>query len=166
MNPREEKKEAAGVLTKDDITNVIPPKERLQKGSVAIIECVERIPCDPCKEACPLGAISKKSLIEPPRIDWNRCNGCGACLSVCPGLAIFLIDLSLPGGKGLVTMPYELLPVPKVEEEVYALDRRGKPLSKGQIVKTRMSKDKTTVVTVAVDEKIALDVRNIGRTAK
>ena len=36
----------------------IPDRERIEKGPVAFIECVQDIPCNPCEEACPFGAIT------------------------------------------------------------------------------------------------------------
>ena len=35
-----------------------PPEERMAKGRVAVIECVQEIPCNPCENACRLGAIT------------------------------------------------------------------------------------------------------------
>lgn len=35
----------------------IPSQERMKKGPVAVIECVQEIPCNPCENACPFGAI-------------------------------------------------------------------------------------------------------------
>lgn len=44
--------------------------------------------CNACVQACPYKAISVDSGLDPftpqPRVDWDRCNGCGACESVCP----------------------------------------------------------------------------------
>ena len=37
---------STGIITKEDIA--IPSEERLKKGPVVIIECVENIPCNPC----------------------------------------------------------------------------------------------------------------------
>jgi len=153
--------EATGVLTEEELGNIIPPIERLKKGPVVMIECVESIPCDPCKEACPFGAILKNSLITPPIIDWDKCTGCGICVGACPGLAIFVIDMSQPRDKGLITIPYELLPVPKIGERVVVLDRKGETLGTGQIHKTKIFEDHTAIVTIAVNKKIALNVRNI-----
>ena len=34
-----------------------PPAEVLTQKAVAIIECIEEIPCNPCETACPAGAI-------------------------------------------------------------------------------------------------------------
>ena len=47
-----------GVLRQMQIDGVVPPPERLERGPVIIIECVENIPCNPCVDACPKGVIT------------------------------------------------------------------------------------------------------------
>ena len=135
----------------------LPNDEQLKKG-VAIIECVQKIPCDPCVVICPVGAISMKDINDIPKIDFNKCTGCKRCVGICPGLAIFVIKIK--DDKAFVTIPYEFLPVPKKGEIITALDREGKPKGKAKIVKVNTSK-KTTVVTIEIDKDLAMDVRNI-----
>jgi len=152
-----------GYLTYDVLKEKIglPSKERLAKGPVAIIECTEDIPCDPCVEACKLGAISKESLITPPTIDYEKCTGCTLCMDVCPGLAIFVINVNYKEEKALVSIPYEMLPVPKRGEKVDTLDRSGKKIGEGEIIKVRRGKRETFVVSVAVDKNLATEARSI-----
>jgi len=64
--------EETGVLTEDEIRKILPPRERLERGPVAIIECVQPIPCNPCVEACKSGAITKKSLAGGVHRDMPR----------------------------------------------------------------------------------------------
>jgi len=155
--------EATGVLTLEDLKDRLPSKERLEKGPVAIIECIQKIPCDPCAHVCRFGAIKKPSLVEPPEVDYDKCAGCGECVAVCPGLAIFVVNLKYREEEALVTIPYELLPIPEKGEIFEALDREGKPVGKARVVSVRRMKDKTTVVTIAVKKDLAMVVRNIGR---
>ena len=54
--------EKTGVPTKENIESVTPSKERLSKGPVALIECFQEIPCNPCYTSCKKGAI--KELID------------------------------------------------------------------------------------------------------
>ena len=51
----------------------IPSEERMKLGPVACIECLQQIPCNPCEEACPRGAITvgKKSQVF---LHWTRKN--------------------------------------------------------------------------------------------
>ena len=70
----------------------MPDEERMNSGAVAIIECPEHIPCNPCQEACSRGAIQLfEKITDLPVIDFERCNGCGNCIAVCPGLAIYVL---------------------------------------------------------------------------
>jgi Fe-S-cluster-containing hydrogenase component 2 len=147
--------EKTGILSVYDLT--LPSDEHLNKG-VAIIECVQEIPCDPCVGICPVNAISMKNINTVPKIDYEKCTGCKRCVGICPGLAIFVIKLK--GDKALITLPYEFLPIPKIGETVTALDREGKPRGKVKVVKVNKS-NKTTVVTIEVDKDIIMEVRNI-----
>ena len=147
--------EVSGVMSRDRIK--MPSEKHLKRG-VAIIECVQEIPCNPCVNACPFGAISMENLNDLPKIDYDKCVGCGRCVSVCPGLAIFLVKIE--GKNGFVTLPYEMLPIPKVGEVVKVLDREGKVVGKGEIVKVRVE-NKTGIITVKVDRNLIMEVRNI-----
>ena len=152
-----------GYLTYDVLKKTIglPSGERLAKGPVAIIECIEDIPCDPCVEACKLGAISKASLTTPPDIDYEKCTGCALCVDVCPGLAIFVINMNYKEGKALISIPYEMLPLLKRGEKVDALDRSGKKIGVGEIVKVRKGTGATFVVSVAVGKDLVMEARSI-----
>ena len=85
--------EKDGVLSPEGLAKLpgMPSKERLEQGAVAVIECAQEIPCDPCEGACPAGAIHVGELITNlPALAADKCTGCGLCIPVCPGLAIFL----------------------------------------------------------------------------
>ena len=65
----------------------IPSEERIRNGAVACIECFQNIPCNPCEEACPRGAITVgREITGLPTLDAEKCNGCGKCVSACPAL--------------------------------------------------------------------------------
>lgn len=147
--------EKNGILSIKDLT--LPTDEQLKKG-VAIIECIQEIPCDPCVAICPFDSISMKDINDTPKIDYNKCTGCRRCVSVCPGLAIFVVKII--DNKALITLPYEFLPIPKEGDTVKTLDRGGKSRGKAKVIKVNKSK-KTTVVTIEVDKKFAMEVRNI-----
>ena len=85
--------EKDGIPSPFDLQKVLPLAERLQQGPVAVIECFQGIPCNPCADACPRGAITMLgSISELPDFDEAKCNGCGICVTSCPGLAIFIVD--------------------------------------------------------------------------
>ena len=152
-----------GVISVEDLKDILPPKERLEKGPVAIIECIESIPCDPCSLVCKQGAIIKPSISTPPRVDYDKCIGCGACVPICPGLAIFMVDYTCSEDKGLVYLPYEFTPLPEKGEEVIALNREGKEVGMAEVVKVITYPDKTSVVCIAVDKDLVMEVRFFRR---
>lgn len=143
-----------------------PSAERLAEGPVAVIECVQDIPCDPCEGACPSGAICVgKPITNLPALNGDKCTGCGLCITKCPGLAIFRLDMSKPGDLATVQFPWEYLPTPEVGEEVLAVDRAGQALGSANVtaVKRLSSADKTVVVEIAVPKSAALEARGIAR---
>lgn len=155
-----------GVLSSEELAGRIPPLERLRRGACAVIECVEEIPCNPCQESCPVGAINiGERITTPPVIDFDRCTGCGTCLGVCPGLAIFLVDLSPGEGSAHITVPYEFLPVPQPGDEVRVLSREGASLGPGKVLRTRKV-GTTYLITVEVPEEWAMKARAIRPTPR
>jgi len=154
-----------GVPTKEDLQKVAPSAERLAKGPVAVIECFQRIPCNPCYTACKRGAIKEfRDINDLPEIDHDLCNGCGLCVSKCPGLAIFIIDETYSEKEALVKLPYEFVPLPKEGDTVKALNREGRVVGEARVVKIQNGKyeDRTPVISVAVPKELSMVVRNIG----
>ncbi len=146
-----------GVLELKDLN--LPSEERLKKGPVAVFECVENIPCNPCVDACPFKAVSMEKITDAPKIDYEKCTGCGTCVSVCPGLAIFVVDLSKE--KALITIPYEFLPIPEKGDTVKALNRRGEIVGDAKIIGVKKNENKTNTVTIEVKKELGMIVRNI-----
>jgi len=147
--------EKDGILTIKDLP--LPTDEQLKKG-VALIECVQEIPCNPCVDSCPVGAISMKDINAPPVVDYDKCIACGKCIGVCPGLAIFVIKIKYD--KALVSIPYEFLPVPTKGDTVKALNRKGEIVSDA-IVQRVVKKGKTMIITIEVEKDLYNDIRNI-----
>ena len=136
----------------------------LDRKKVVVLECVEDIPCNPCEVSCPTGAIVVGTPITNlPRIDGEKCTGCGLCVAVCPGLAIFLVERNRPDGRSTVTLPCEILPLPKPGDEVRALDRQGRFLCMAKVLKVHEAKkyDRTRVVTVSVEKRFCDEARGI-----
>lgn len=152
-----------GILSAEELKEVLPPQQRLEKGPVAIIECIQDIPCDPCVFACPQKAISmKEGITDRPKLDAEKCNGCTLCVAACPGLAIFVVNFAHSKEHATIAMPYEMLPVPKEGDIVTTLDRSGKVVGKGKVLKVLKNKkfDNTYVVTIEIPKELAMEVRS------
>ena len=141
-----------------------PSEERFQKGPVAVIECIQEIPCDPCAYACSQGAISVgRPITRLPRLDEEKCTGCGLCIPSCPGLAIFVVDKTYSPREALLQLPYEFLPLPKKDEKVDCLDRCGRKVTEGKVIKVinpRRS-DHTAIVSIVLNKRYVDEVRAI-----
>ena len=140
--------------------------ERYAKGPVAVVECVQEIPCNPCEGACKFGAIKIETPITNlPKINESACTGCGVCVAQCPGLAIFIVNKAYSDTEATVAFPYEYIPTPKEGEEWEGVNRKGEVLCKAKIVKVMNPKafDRTPVVTVAIPKEFADEVRSVKR---
>ena len=141
-----------------------PPGGQVPGRRVAVIECVQEIPCNPCETACRQGAITVGSPITSlPSLNVDKCTGCGLCVAKCPGLAIFIVDLT--GERAVVEFPYEYLPLPEVGARVSVVNRRGEVIGEGIVTKSMRPKayDKTGVVGVEVSPSLAQEARSIRR---
>ena len=146
-----------------------PSAERLQKGRVAVIECVQDIPCNPCELACRQGAIHIGAPITNlPVLDQNICSGCGLCIAACPGLAVFVVDMNHSDSEALVSFPYEYLPLPAVGDLAEAVNRAGQPVATARVIRVQdpPAFDRTATVTVAVPKEYGMVVRSIARSRR
>lgn len=144
--------------------NGVPDAERLARGPCVVVECPEEIPCDPCHDACPRGAIRPfEDINHLPEVDFDKCNGCGACISACPGLAIFVVDETWGEAQALVKLPYEFVPLPKPGQDVVGLDRTGRARCTARVVRVQTSErqDKTSVVWIEVPKELSMEIRHI-----
>jgi len=98
---------------------------------------------------------------DVPVVDVESCNGCGICISRCPGLAIFVVDKTYSEDMALVKLPYEYLPLPAVGQFVEGTDRRGEILGSYEIIKVTSGgkKNLTYTVSIAVPQSLAMEVR-------
>lgn len=160
-----------GILTEADlkVNGFLPSQKRFERGPVVIVECVEKIPCNPCVAACPKKAITiDGSIIEIPKVNFDICNGCTMCIARCPGLAIFVVNKNFNKTESSISLPYEFLPRPEKGEPVKALNRQGKILCNARVEKILDTKahDRCAVVTIAVPKRYYNKVRFIKLTSK
>ena len=157
-----------GCPSPEELANApgVPSAARLAKGPVAVIECVQHIPCNPGEAACPFGAITVgDSITNLPVLDVEKCTGCGTCVAACPGLAIFTVDMNYSETEAGVEFPYEYLPLPEKGMVVDAVNRCGEVVCKGTVVRVRSAANfvNTRVVKLAVPKQFANEVRSMKR---
>jgi len=151
-----------GVPSTEDLAKVTPPAERRARGPVVMIECFQRIPCDPCHFGCRFGAIKPFADInDTPVVDWDKCTGCGLCVAACPGLAIFVVDETAGEDECLIAVPYEMSPVPSKGTPVKLLDRGGVEVGEGLVERVIPGRkpEGTTVVWLRAPKRFSLVVR-------
>ncbi len=151
-------------VTEEMVREILPSEERRKEGPYAVFECFEEIPCNPCYTACKIGAVKPmENINEIPQVIYEKCSGCGICVSNCPGLACFVIDETYSIKKAAIKIPYELLPLPEEDQLVAGLNRRGKKVCTAEVIKVQdnESLDNTNIITIAVPQEHVQVVRNI-----
>ena len=146
-----------------------PDEVAFERGPLAVIECTEEIPCNPCETACRFGAIRIGARItDRPRLLATECRGCGRCIPACPGLAIFVVDKTFSDAEACIRMPYEFLPIPRVGDPIDGLSRQGAWVCAARVVRVEdhARNDDCRVVWVAVPKAYADVVRGVGLDAE
>jgi len=159
--------EKDGIVRWEDVQGCpgCPTKPRADRP-VAVVECLQEIPCNPCETSCPFGAIKVGDPITNlPVLNEDLCTGCGTCVAACPGLAIFLEDDSHGPDVAQVTFPYEYLPLPEKGERVQATNRAGEVICEATVVRVRTptkATNKTAVITISVPRDYLHEARGIA----
>lgn len=147
------------------MTTTLPTSERRNKKAYAVIECFQEIPCNPCVDSCPIGAIEMADGLNALAvINYDKCTGCGICVGICPGLAIFLIDETKEEGRVHITLPYEYSVLPELQSTVLATDREGSVLGEGRVVALKVVHG-TQLVTISVAAALIDQARGIQLSA-
>jgi len=62
-----------------------------------------------------------------------------------------------------VKLPYEFLPLPEEGEVVEALNREGEAVGEAEVLKVQPTKQKTTLISLLVPQKLAMEMRFFRR---
>jgi len=143
-----------------------PSAEALVTKPMVVIECVQDIPCNPCEAICPNRAIFVgHPITKLPVFYPERCDACGRCIPLCPGQAIFGVDMTYASDQAAVSFPYEFLPLPNKGDVVQGVNRAGEVVCDAKVLRVQCPKsfDHTAVITVAVPKDLAMEVRSMRR---
>jgi len=139
-------------------------------GVFPVFHCEQEIPCNPCTSVCPRGLIriDEDDIRRIPKFIADElgaaCVGCERCVTICPGLAITLVDRREDPERPIVTIPFEFEPDRvAVGDEVVVLDTAGGSLGSVPVteVKTIPSNDRTVLVKVRATAEIAHRIAGI-----
>jgi len=147
------------------------PRDQGSSGGVfPVFHCAQEIPCNPCTSVCPQGLIhiDEDDIRKIPAFLGaeleKTCVGCERCVTICPGLAITLVDRREDPERPIVTIPFEYEPDRvAVGDEVVVLDTAGGPLGSVPVteVKAIPSNDRTVLVKVQATAEIAHRIAGI-----
>jgi Fe-S-cluster-containing hydrogenase component 2 len=143
-----------------------PGAEVLARGPIVVIECVQDIPCNPCELVCPNNAIHVgEPITNLPVFLADECDACSQCIPICPGQAIFRVDMIYSESRAAVSFPYEFLPMPQAGDIVSGVNRAGEVVCDAEVLRVQRPKsfDLTAVITVAVPKDQAMEVRSMKR---
>jgi Fe-S-cluster-containing hydrogenase component 2 len=168
MQSRQEGIQRTGIPSRTELESSpgYPSEEALARGPIVIIECVQDIPCNPCELVCPNNAIYVgEPITNLPVFLADECDACSQCIPICPGQAIFRVDMTFSGDEAAVSFPYEFLPMPRAGDVVQGVNRAGEVLCEAEVLRVQRPKafDLTAVITLAVPNELAMEVRSMKR---
>ena len=125
------------------------------KDIYPVIRCAQEIPCNPCTEVCVLQSIKIKepSMMGRPQFEGN-CLGCTRCVSICPGLAITLVDKIYDKTKktARVVIPWEMPEgTIKIGEKVITTGMEGDVIGTGTVIAIKESEWQNKRVLVSLE---------------
>jgi ferredoxin len=139
----------------------LPDKE---EGVFPVLHCSQEIPCNPCTSVCSQGLIKidESDIRKVPEfigeVLGEKCIGCEKCVTICPGLAITLIDYRKDRENPSVLIPFEYSAgCIKEGDIVTALDSVGIVLGEVPVtlVKAIKRNDRTVLVKLQAPKSFA-----------
>jgi len=136
-----------------------------REGVFPVLHCTQEIPCNPCMTSCPKNLIGTHGhpILGIPEYS-DGCTGCGKCVSICPGLAITLVDFRNDPLNPVVTVPFELDASALTEGTPMDLvDREGAHLGRGVLLRTREAPGgvKTVLLRIRTSPDVAARVAGV-----
>jgi len=142
------------------------------KGNVfPVLHCSQAIPCNPCTSVCSQGSIfiDEADIRQVPNYIAEKlgteCIACEKCVTICPGLAITLVDTRKANpGEAFVTIPYEFDKGSiQAGEVVTVTDTIGNVLGNVSVTRVRFGKatDRTVLIKVLAPGSIATQIAGI-----
>ncbi|MBI3541933.1 MAG: 4Fe-4S dicluster domain-containing protein [Deltaproteobacteria bacterium] len=114
-------------------TSVSVPRSFAAAKPVASLECLERVPCRACVDACPENAIELVKLTDLPKLLEDKCTGCGACVAVCPAGAAVMIRELPQAQKARYFLPDDSKELWREGRQLQLLNRKGDVLGTGRV---------------------------------
>ncbi len=139
-------------------------------GVRPVFHCTQEIPCNPCSSVCPQGLIriDEEDIRALPQYVADEvekaCLGCERCITICPGLAITLLDGRDDPANPLVTIPFEYEPDRlAVGDDVEVLDAVGELLGSVPVVERKAipANDRTVLIAFRAPAEIAARIAGI-----
>jgi NADPH-dependent 2,4-dienoyl-CoA reductase/sulfur reductase-like enzyme/Fe-S-cluster-containing hydrogenase component 2/bacterioferritin-associated ferredoxin len=133
----------------------------VEKGAMPVIHCLQEIPCNPCTTVCPSASIQIEGdpLMGLPVFTGSEgaCSACLRCVTICPALAVTLVDYRKDEKFAEVTVPYEVsnFPVQK-GDRIKAVDINGDLLGEMDVTAVlNHKKSKTQLVRIKAPRQVA-----------
>jgi NADPH-dependent 2,4-dienoyl-CoA reductase/sulfur reductase-like enzyme/Fe-S-cluster-containing hydrogenase component 2/bacterioferritin-associated ferredoxin len=134
-----------------------------REGVAVVFHCEQEIPCDPCTSVCPQQAISTgDDMLGRPRFIGDEigavCNGCTKCVTICPGLAITLVDYRKESAFPTVSLAHEFgKDEIRAGDTVTVLDTEGVALGQAEVTQVAAGKkmDRTVLLRIKAPAAIA-----------
>lgn len=134
------------------------------EGIFPVFHCTQEIPCNPCTSVCPLNGIKiEEGLMGLPEYESpKQCLGCMKCVTICPGLAVTVVDYRKDNDNPIITLAFEIdQRTVKQGEKVKTTDVDGNYLADAEVIKVREVGNKTALVTLKTTKEIVKKIVGI-----
>ncbi len=144
--------------------------QNYEDGIVPVFHCYQEIPCNPCSSVCPqhLIKIEEDDIRHLPVFlgsqSGKKCVGCEKCVTICPGLAVTLVDYRNDPQNPTVTIAHEFSNRAIREgDSVTAISSEGEPLGDVTVTNVRVieKNDHTILLKLQAPKSVASRIAGI-----